>query len=117
VRLKQDPPFDTRRWKLGYLVDTIFTRDTWMHRLDICRATGRDMVVAPEHDGRLVADVVAEWARLHGQPFTLTLAGLGGGRWCAGNGGDQLELGALDFAWILAARAPGPGLLATKVPF
>ena len=25
----------------------------------------------PEHDGRIVADVVAEWARRHGQPFTL----------------------------------------------
>jgi len=29
VRMKQDPPFDAERWRFGYLVDTIFTRDTW----------------------------------------------------------------------------------------
>ena len=79
VRMSQDPPFDQERWRFGYLIDTIFTRDTWMHRLDICRATGRDMVLTPEHDGRLIADVVAEWARRHGQPFTLVLAGPAGG--------------------------------------
>ena len=48
-------------WRLGYLLDTIFTRDTWIHRVDIARATGRDLLLTPEHDGRLVADVVAEW--------------------------------------------------------
>ena len=36
--MKQDPPFDDEKWQFGYLVDTIFTRDTWMHRLDISRA-------------------------------------------------------------------------------
>jgi hypothetical protein len=57
---------------MGYLLDTILTRDPWMHRVDIARATGRDMVLTADHDGRIVADVVAEWARRHGQPFTLT---------------------------------------------
>ncbi len=80
VRIKQDPPFDAERWRFGYLVDTIFTRDTWLHRLDISRATGEDMVLSAEHDGRLVADVVAEWARRHGQAFTLTLTDTAGGR-------------------------------------
>jgi uncharacterized protein (TIGR03083 family) len=75
VRMKQDPPFELEHWKYGYLVDTVFTRDTWMHRLDISRATGRKMVLSPEHDGRLIADVVAEWARRHRQPFTLVLRG------------------------------------------
>src|ERR1035437_9385198 len=70
VRLKNDPPFDGERWRYGYLVDTIFTRDTWMHRLDISRATDRPMELTAGHDGRLVAGVVAEWARRHGQPFT-----------------------------------------------
>ncbi len=28
-------------WTLGYLVDVILTRDTWMHRTDIADATGR----------------------------------------------------------------------------
>jgi uncharacterized protein (TIGR03083 family) len=117
VRLKQDPPFDHERWPYGYLVDTIFTRDTWMHRLDICRATGREMVLTPEHDGRLIADVVADWAGRHGQPFALALDGPAGGRWHADAGGQTLSLDALDFCWILAGRAPATGLLATPVPF
>jgi len=117
IRMKQDPPFDTQRWRFGYLVDTVFTRDTWMHRLDICRATSHDMVLTHRHDGRLVADVVTDWARLHGQPFSLALTGPAGGRWCQGSNGEHLELDALEFCWILAGRAPGTGLLATKVPF
>ena len=43
VRIKNDPPFESERWPYGYLVDIIFTRDTWMHRLDISRATSRPM--------------------------------------------------------------------------
>jgi hypothetical protein len=115
--MRQDPPFETERWKFGYLVDTIFTRDTWMHRLDICRATGRDMVLTASHDGRLVADVVADWARRHGKPFVLTLTGPAGGTWQAGDATEALELDALDFCWTLAARTPGSGLLTTPVPF
>jgi uncharacterized protein (TIGR03083 family) len=117
VRIKNDPPFDAERWRFGYLVDTIFTRDTWMHRLDISRATGRSVELTAEHDGRLVADVVAEWARRHGQPFTLALTGPAGGRWQAGDSGEHLRLDALDFCRTLAARQPGTGLLATEVPF
>jgi uncharacterized protein (TIGR03083 family) len=117
VRLRNDPPFDTERWRYGFLVDTIFTRDTWMHRLDISRATGRPMELTAGHDGRLVADVVTEWARRHGQPFTLTLTGTAGGQWCSGKAGEHLQLDALDFCWIVAARQPGTGLMATKVPF
>lgn len=60
VRLKNDPPFDAERWTYGYLVDTIFTRDMWMHRLDISRATRLPMDLTAGHDGRLVADVVTE---------------------------------------------------------
>jgi hypothetical protein len=61
------------------------------------------------HDGRMVADVVADWARCHAQPFTLTLTGNAGGKWRAGNGGEQLRLDALDFCWTLAGRQPGTG--------
>jgi uncharacterized protein (TIGR03083 family) len=117
VRLRQDPPFGAERWRYGFLVDTIFTRDTWMHRLDISRATGRDMELTAPHDGRLVAGVVAEWAHRHGEPFTLVLRGPAGGRWHAGNGGPVLDLDALDFCWTVAGRTPGQGLLTTPVPF
>ncbi len=73
--MKQDPPFEAERWKFGYLVDTVFTRDTWLHRLDIARATDQPMVTTADHDGRLVSDVVGEWSRRHGQPFALARAG------------------------------------------
>jgi uncharacterized protein (TIGR03083 family) len=117
MRFKQDPPFAAERWQYGFLVDTIFTRDTWMHRLDISRAIGREMLVTPEHDGRLVAGVVAEWARRHRRPFTLRLTGPAGGEWRAAGGGEQLELDALEFCWTVSGRAAGAGLLATPVPF
>jgi uncharacterized protein (TIGR03083 family) len=117
VRMKQDPPFDAERWRFGYLVDTIFTRDTWLHRLDISRATGRDMVLSADHDGRLIGDVVAEWARRHGQPFSLTLTGPAGGCWHVGADGESLELDALDFCWAVGSRRQASGLLATMVPF
>ncbi|MFI5312824.1 MAG: maleylpyruvate isomerase family mycothiol-dependent enzyme [Candidatus Dormibacteria bacterium] len=117
VRIKQDPPFDAHRWQYGYLVDTIFTRDPWIHRLDISRATGRDMTLTDEHDGRLVADVVGEWSRRHGEPFTLILTGPAGGQWRAGSNGEHIEVDALDFCWTLARRTPRPGLLSTPVPF
>ena len=52
----------TERWTFGYLFDVVLTRDTFMHRMDICRAVGREPELTPEHDGALVADVVAEWA-------------------------------------------------------
>jgi hypothetical protein len=117
VRFKNDPPFDSERWPYGYLVDIIFTRDTWMHRLDISRATTRSMDLTAGHDGRLVADVVTDWARRHAKPFALTLTGPAGGEWQSGDAGERLELDALDFCWTVAARQPGAGLMATKVPF
>jgi uncharacterized protein (TIGR03083 family) len=117
VRLKNDPPFDSERWPYGYLVDIIFTRDTWMHRLDISRATNRPMDLTAEHDGRLVADVVTDWARRHAKPFALKLTGPAGGDWRTGEAGERLELDALDFCWTVAARQSGAGLMATKVPF
>jgi uncharacterized protein (TIGR03083 family) len=117
VRMKQDPPFDAERWRFGFLVDKIFTRDTWMHRLDISRATGKAMVITASHDGRLVEDVVAEWGHRHGQPFSLTLTGTAGGQWQVGDQGQKLELDALDFCLTVGSRQPGAGLLATEVPF
>jgi uncharacterized protein (TIGR03083 family) len=104
-------------WRLGYLLDTIFTRDTWMHRVDISRATGRDLVLTPEHDGRIVADVVAEWARRHGRAFTLELTGSAGGVFSADRDGERIALDAVEFARILSGRAPGAGLLNQEVPF
>jgi hypothetical protein len=52
----------------------------------------------------------------------LTVFGIPNDRWglaMAGTveAGELLQLDALDFCWIAAARQPGTGLMATKVPF
>ena len=103
------------RWTVGFLVDVILTRDPFMHRLDICAATGLDPQPTAEHDGRLVDDVVHEWAQRHGQPYTLELTGPAGGVW--GNGGERITLDALEFCRRVSGRGEATGLLATAVPF
>jgi hypothetical protein len=85
--------------------------------VDICRATGRDPVLTAGHDGRIVADVVADWAQRHGLPFTLELTGPAGGTFVAGTAGERLRLDAVEFCRILSGRAPGTGILATPVTF
>jgi uncharacterized protein (TIGR03083 family) len=104
-------------WTFGYLIDVVLTRDTWMHRMDVAAATGRPAVVTADHDGVLVADVVAEWAARHGRPYTLVLTGPAGGTWSGGEGGPALELDAVEFCRILSGRGAGDGLLAERVPF
>lgn len=51
----------------AYLVDVIYSRDQWMHRMDICRATGKPWVINPDHDRRLLDLIIRDMA--------LTLAG------------------------------------------
>jgi uncharacterized protein (TIGR03083 family) len=109
------PPLGTK--PLGYLMDRIYTRDAWMHRIDIARATGRPLELTPDHDGRIVADVVAEWAHAHGQPYRLTLTGPAGGTWSSGTDGEELSLDAVEFCRVLSGRAAGQGLLGNAVPF
>jgi uncharacterized protein (TIGR03083 family) len=104
-------------WTLGYLVDVILTRDPWMHRADIARATGAPHVLTADHDGVLVADVVAEWADRHGQPYTLRLTGPAGGSWTSGEGGPLVETDAIEFCRIISGRGHASGLLITQVPF
>jgi hypothetical protein len=104
-------------WSFGFLVDVILTRDPWMHRLDIASATGREPELTAEHDGVLVADVVAEWAQRHGRSYRLRLTGPAGGAWSAGHDGPLLELDAVQFSRLLSGRGTGTGLLAEQVPF
>ena len=104
-------------WTIGFLVDIILTRDPWMHRADICRATGADHVLTAEHDGVLVADVAAEWAARHGQPCTLRLTGPAGGSWETGDGGPLIETDAIEFCRAISGRGHADGLLTVQVPF
>ena len=116
MKISIDAPV-VEKWSLGYLIDIIYLRDTWMHRADTTRATGAELVLTAEHDGRIVAEVVAEWARRHGQPFTLELTGEAGGVFKAGKGGDHIVIDAVEFCSVLAGRGEANGLLATVVPF
>ena len=101
---------------LKYLLDVGFTRDVWAHRIDIHAAINRPMRLSADHDGRLVADIVAEWASIHGQPFELVLDGPAGGKYSQGVDGERVEIDALDFVRTLAGRLPGTGVLSNPLP-
>jgi uncharacterized protein (TIGR03083 family) len=104
---------------LKYLMDVGFTRDVWAHRIDIHAAIGRPMHLTADHDGRLVADIVAEWADIHGQPFELVLEGPAGGKFTNlpdGKDGERVEIDALDFIRTLSGRLTGTGVLSHPLP-
>ena len=115
--IKEEVGGKQEKWHMGYLLDVILNRDPWMHRVDIARATDREVELTPEHDGRIIADVVAEWARRHGAPFTLTLTGSAGGEYISGENGEHITIDAVEFCRTLSGRAAGTGLLTQEVPF
>jgi len=69
---------------LGYFVDVIVARDTWMHRIELSRATGRAFEV-DDHDYEIVGQVVRDldrgWRR---PPLRLELTGPAGSTWQIG---------------------------------
>lgn len=109
------PPYGF--FSFAYLLDDILTRDVWMHRVDISRATGRDIVLAPEHDGRFVSNIVADLARRWKRPFSLELEGPAGGTYTNGPGGPSIRVDAVEFCRILSGRSEGAGLPTDVVPF
>lgn len=124
IRRTSIPPMSVNgapeAWTLGYLFDVILTRDPWTHRMDISRALGREPVVTDDHDGVIVADVVAEWAERHGKDYDLVLTGPAGGHWTRGTDGPQLEIDAIEFCRVLSKREGAVGLddlMSTEVPF
>ncbi len=96
---------------IRHLMWIIHSRDTWMHRLDICRATDRPFEQTREHDGRIVELVVLDTAKkltkkLNGQAITLSLTGIAGGTWQIGKGNPvaEMEMDALDFNIFVSGR-------------
>ena len=71
---------------LAYLMDVIYARDVWLHRVDLARATG---IQAPNTEAessvveQVIRDLDLEWT---GPPVELELVGHAGGRWVLGTG-------------------------------
>ena len=96
---------------IRHLMWIIHSRDTWMHRLDICRAANRPFEQTREHDGRIVELVVLDTAKkltkkLNDQAITLSLKGIAGGTWQIGKGESvaEMEMDALDFNIFVSGR-------------
>lgn len=113
---RQTLPDQDEWWTMGYLFDVILTRDPFVHRIDIARATDSSPTVTADHEGVIVGDVVAEWAGRHGADYDLELTGPAGGHWQHGEG-EHIVADALEFCRALSGRAAVDGLLRTQVPF
>lgn len=95
----------TTGWEtLATIYDLVYTRDTWMHRIDIARASGRDPRVSTSHDGKIVGDLIAAWEKRHDDSLDLVLEGTAGGRYSINGGGREVRVGAVDFGRFLAGR-------------
>jgi uncharacterized protein (TIGR03083 family) len=96
----------------AYLFDVLSNRDTWLHRLEIARATGRPFPT-DVHDRGIVAQVVRDLAQTWaGPPITLVLTGSAGGRWELGTGEPvaTVRTETLDYLWHLSGRGGSPTL-------
>lgn len=86
---------------MGYFVDVIAPRDTWMHRLELSRATSRVFDV-DDHDyeivGQVVRDLDQDWRR---PPLRLELTGPAGGIWEIGRGAPVESVTADTMAMML----------------
>jgi uncharacterized protein (TIGR03083 family) len=109
-------PAPVGRQPLAYLFNVGFTRDAWMHRIDLAQATGKPFNPDAAHDGRIVADLAAEWASTHGLPFDLELTGPAGGHYTQGTSGERVTIDAITFARTLAERVHGDGVLSHPLP-
>jgi uncharacterized protein (TIGR03083 family) len=94
-----------------YLMWVIHSRDTWMHRLDICRAIERPFEQSTEHDGRIAALVMLDVAKLltsklDGKAIIFELTGIAGGTWQVGSGevAAKVRMDALDFNIFASGR-------------
>ncbi|HEY0645039.1 MAG TPA: maleylpyruvate isomerase family mycothiol-dependent enzyme [Nocardioides sp.] len=72
--------------RLSYLLDVVYVRDVWLHRVDLHRATGVDLPVSSA-EGEVVAQVVRDLDLEWDAPaLVLELTGRGAGRWTVGEG-------------------------------
>ncbi len=96
----------------AYLFDVLSTRDTWLHRLEIARATDRPFTTG-EHDHGILAQVLRDLAQAWtGPAIILELTGAIGGRWTLGDAEPlaTVRTPALDYLWHLSGRYGLPSL-------
>ena len=99
LRAPMGPPLGTT--SIEYLTDLIYTRDTWMHRADIARATSRPFAQTAAHDGRVVALVMRDLSRvlaeqLRGHSVVFDLGGPAGGRYRVGKMAEPTAIVKMD---------------------
>jgi hypothetical protein len=80
------PHTHAEKLSMKHLMWVIHSRDTWMHRLDICRATGHEFEQTHEHDGRIAELVMLDVAETRVRKFddpalVFELTGIAGGAW------------------------------------
>lgn len=110
MRLPVDP---VGMMPLRELLQRIFSRDMWIHRLDIVDATGRPFDLAGEHNSLMLSLTVEDTARFlqkrHPEAnVTLHLSGPGGGDWRLAAGGGSpvaLSMPVNDFVRRTGGRA------------
>jgi uncharacterized protein (TIGR03083 family) len=111
IKLAAIPHPIAEKLPIRHLMWVIHSRDTWMHRLDICRATNRPFEQTRDHDARIVELVVLDSAKklnkkLNGHAITLVLTGSAGGAWQIGKGNPvaEMEMDVLDFNIFVSGR-------------
>lgn len=96
----------------AYLFDVLSNRDTWMHRLEIARATGRPFTTGG-HDHGIVTQVLRDLARAWtGPSMTLELTGAAQYRSRLGTADPVavVRTETLDCLWHLSGRDGRPAL-------
>lgn len=97
-------PFIGGFMTLNYLLATIFTRDTFMHRIDISRATDRPLEMGL-HQDVLIADIVRDWAQRVDMPVRVELDGPAGGVFSHDDPRVVVRTNPRDFCRFMAGRA------------
>jgi len=96
--------------RLGYLFNTIYLRDAWMHGIDLARATGIPRAVTAAEAlvvGQILRDVATVWA--DGPGVELELSGEVSGTWRVGRKGgptSRVTADGVDFCRRLSGRIP-----------
>lgn len=113
VRAISLPRPDGTTLSLAHMLDVIYARDTWMHRIDLARATGRAMKLTREHDGRMVELVMRDVnhllaPKLGSDALDVELTGTAGGAWRIGKATDAratIRMDAVEFNIYASGRS------------